>query len=178
MDFHSLLLLLFRFLNVINRALKPGIPLPLLDLTVDEKGVYVKPNKGNQSERFPAGPFNVDSISYGVQDLMYTRVFAMIVVGPAGTDPIATPTQPAQPKTPFTCYGFVCESRSEARQLTFSLSRTFQVSFKAILLSNLHTIKSRFNEWPPSAPFHSLNRDFTLNQDSLNRDFTVLISLP
>ena len=35
------------------------------------------------------------------------------------------------------------------------------------------TVKSRFNEWPPSAPFHSLNRDFTLNRDSLNRDFTV-----
>ena len=26
------------------------------------------------------------------------------------------------------------------------------------------TVKSRFNEWPPSAPFHSLNRDFTLNR--------------
>ena len=48
------------------------------------------------------------------------------------------------------------------------------------------TVKSRFNEWPPSAPFHSLNRDFTLNRDflmrnsilvtrfhSLNRDFTL-----
>ena len=115
------------FLNVINRALKPGIPLPLLDLTVHEKGVAVRPNKDNANERFPTGPFNVDSISYGVQDLMYTRVFAMIVVGPAGTDPIATPTKPIEPKTPFTCYGFVCESRSEARQLTLSLSKTFQV---------------------------------------------------
>ena len=60
------------------------------------------------------------------------------------------------------------------------------------------TVKSRFNEWPPSAHFDSLNRDFTLNRDflmwnfilvtrfctlnrditlnrdSLNRDFTVL----
>ena len=48
------------------------------------------------------------------------------------------------------------------------------------------TVKSRFNEWPPSAPFHSLNRDFTLNRDflmwnfilvtrfhSLNRDFSL-----
>ena len=25
------------------------------------------------------------------------------------------------------------------------------------------TVRSRFKEWPPSAPFHSLNRDFTLN---------------
>ena len=60
-----------------------------------------------------------------------------------------------------------------------------------------HTVKSRFNEWPPSAyfdslnrdfmlnwdflmrnsilvtKFHTLNRDFSLNQDSLNQDFTV-----
>ena len=59
------------------------------------------------------------------------------------------------------------------------------------------TVKSQFNEWPPSAPFHSLsweftlnrdflmrnfisvarfhtlNRDFSLNRNSLNRDFTV-----
>ena len=35
------------------------------------------------------------------------------------------------------------------------------------------TVKSRFNEWPPSAPFDSLNRDFNLNLDSLNRDITV-----
>ena len=25
-----------------------------------------------------------------------------------------------------------------------------------------YTVKSQFNEWPPSAPFHSLNRDFTV----------------
>ena len=60
-----------------------------------------------------------------------------------------------------------------------------------------NTVKSRFNEWPNSAHFDSLNRDFTLNRnflmwnsilvtrfrslnqdfslnrDSLNRDFTV-----
>ena len=60
------------------------------------------------------------------------------------------------------------------------------------------TVKSRFNEWPLSAHFHSLNKDFKLNRDflmsnsnlvtrfctlnwdftlnrgSLNRDFTVL----
>ena len=27
----------------------------------------------------------------------------------------------------------------------------------------LFTVKSQFNEWTPSAPFHALNRDFTLN---------------
>ena len=50
----------------------------------------------------------------------------------------------------------------------------------------MNTVKSRFNEWPPSAQFHSLNRDFTLNRDfskwnfilvtrfnSLHRDFSL-----
>ena len=29
------------------------------------------------------------------------------------------------------------------------------------------TVKSRFNEWPPSAHFDSLNRDFKPNRDFL-----------
>ena len=33
---------------------------------------------------------------------------------------------------------------------------------------------SRFNEWPPSAPFHPLNRDFTLNRDFLKRNFILV----
>ena len=29
------------------------------------------------------------------------------------------------------------------------------------------TVNSQFNEWPPSAPFCILNRDYTLNRDFL-----------
>ena len=36
------------------------------------------------------------------------------------------------------------------------------------------TVKSRFNEWPPSAPFCSLNRDFTLNRDFLRWNFILV----
>ena len=36
------------------------------------------------------------------------------------------------------------------------------------------TVESRFNEWPPSAPFHSLNRDFKLNRDFLMRNFILV----
>ena len=34
-------------------------------------------------------------------------------------------------------------------------------------LNSIYTGKYRFNEWPPSAPILSLNRDFTLNRDFL-----------
>ena len=46
------------------------------------------------------------------------------------------------------------------------------------LLSGVYcsTVKSRFNEWPPSAPVHSLNRDFTLNRDFLKWNFILVTS--
>jgi hypothetical protein len=34
----------------------------------------------NLNPNFEAGLFPIDTISYGVQDLVYTRVFAMIIV--------------------------------------------------------------------------------------------------
>ena len=36
-------------------------------------------------------------------------------------------------------------------------------------------LKSRFNEWPPSPPFYSLNRDLTLNRDFLMWNFIWVI---
>ena len=49
-----------------------------------------------------------------------------------------------------------------------------QVSDSELVITSVFsTEKSRFSEWPPSANFDSLNRDFTFNQDSFNRDFTL-----
>lgn len=61
--------------------------------------------------------FGIDSISYGVQDLVFTRVFSMIVVSEQNQDC----------HVPFTCHAFVCESRSTARKLTYCLAAAFQV---------------------------------------------------
>ena len=38
----------------------------------------------------------------------------------------------------------------------------------------MYTVKSRFNEWLPSALIHSLNRDFTLIRDFLMRYFILV----
>ena len=35
------------------------------------------------------------------------------------------------------------------------------------IFRSLYKVKSRFNEWPPSPHFDSINRDFTLNRDFL-----------
>ncbi|CAH1403353.1 unnamed protein product [Nezara viridula] len=54
------------------------------------------------------------TISYGVQDLVYTRVFCMIIVRDVGDT-----------RNPFECHGFVCESRTSARRLTYCLATAF-----------------------------------------------------
>lgn len=59
----------------------------------------------------------IDTISYGVQDLVYTRVFAMIVV----KDNLSIKNE-----NPFEVHAFVCDSRAMARKLTYSLAASFQ----------------------------------------------------
>lgn len=58
-----------------------------------------------------------------MQDLVYTRVFCMIVVR----------EQINSNRKPFDCVAFVCESRQAARNLTYALATAFQVyTFKLI----------------------------------------------
>ena len=66
--------------------------------------------------------FGIDTISYGVQDLIFTRVFSMIVVLDRHMK-IMTGA-----KTSFLCYAFVCESRNTAKRVTHALAAAFQVS--------------------------------------------------
>ncbi|XP_050295656.1 uncharacterized protein LOC126735635 isoform X2 [Anthonomus grandis grandis] len=60
--------------------------------------------------------FPVEIISYGVQDLVYTRVFSIITVQ----------DQSLKCATPFMCHSFVCDSRDQARRLTYALAAVFQ----------------------------------------------------
>ena len=61
-------------------GLGPGAPLPYLELSVSHKGVMVTPHKNNTCNTKDCGMYPIDTISYGVQDLVYTRVFAMVIV--------------------------------------------------------------------------------------------------
>ena len=62
------------------RGLGAGAALPYLQLSVCQRGVLVSPHKTNTCPTQDCGLYPIDTISYGVQDLVYTRVFAMIVV--------------------------------------------------------------------------------------------------
>lgn len=97
-NFFSLLIL---YQVTIAKTSSPNKSLPLCDLTVSLDGVFIKttiPTSNTAKE----WRYSIDTISYGVQDLVYTRVFAMIVVKEHYN--IKDPN-------PFEVHAFVCDSR-------------------------------------------------------------------
>ncbi|CAH2083926.1 unnamed protein product [Euphydryas editha] len=101
------------------KALPPGQVLPIVRLTITVDGVHLETIKQEIKNEFEhmAVFFNIESISYGVQDLVYTRVFSMIIV---------KDNADIKGLNPFECHAFVCESRNAARRLTYSLAAAFQ----------------------------------------------------
>ncbi|XP_028158437.1 uncharacterized protein LOC114351423 [Ostrinia furnacalis] len=102
------------------KALPPGQILPIVKLTITVDGVHLETiNHTTKKDEFDHMSvfFNIESISYGVQDLVYTRVFSMIIV---------KDNVDAKGLNPFECHAFVCESRNAARRLTYSLAAAFQ----------------------------------------------------
>ena len=101
------------------KALPTDIILPLVKLIVSQDGVSLHPiGKRKLESAGISKMYPIDSISYGVQDLVYTRVFSMIVVRDDGN---------FRRISPFECHAFVCESKHHARQLTYALATAFQI---------------------------------------------------
>ncbi|KAJ1519438.1 hypothetical protein ONE63_004730 [Megalurothrips usitatus] len=92
------------------RSLPPGQSLARATLEVSSSGVRV------DGDLLP-----IDCISYGVQDLVYTRVFCCVLV-----------SRPDAAGPPFRCHAFVCESRAQARALTYALAAAFQEYSRAV----------------------------------------------
>ncbi|RZC33452.1 uncharacterized protein BDFB_007123 [Asbolus verrucosus] len=97
------------------KNLPPNKVLSLVKLEINLQGLKFH-DITNRSERSPPVMFGIDAISYGVQDLVYTRVFSMIVVT----------ENDLKNGVPFVCHSFVCRSRREARQITYALAAAFQ----------------------------------------------------
>lgn len=98
-----------------TKKLKEGELLPELQLHISEKGIHTCGVPDNKNNDFEEGLRPIDSISYGVQDTKYTRVFAMIVVN------VEQSGVPA-----FTCHAYVCTSRANARRMALTLALAFQ----------------------------------------------------
>lgn len=107
------------FKVTVAKNLPPNRTLPFCNLIVKTDGVYVEtlPTSSSAStSSMTALRWSIDSISYGVQDLVYTRVFAMIVVK----------DEQIRNENPFEVHAFVCDSRAMARRLTYALAASFQ----------------------------------------------------
>lgn len=103
------------FVFQVSAAKKPpGQILPFCNLTVTKDALIVEtiPNKASGSRH--KWTHSVDTISYGVQDIVYTRVFSVILINEQDT------------QNPFEVEAFVCDSRIMARKLTFALAASFQ----------------------------------------------------
>ncbi|XP_077289384.1 uncharacterized protein LOC143913453 [Arctopsyche grandis] len=106
--------------NMVNDAknLPPSQILPIVKLTVSTAGVQINSIGSHKKESVRTqNTFKIESISYGVQDLIYTRVFSMIIVRDA---------EAVKNQIPFECHAFVCDSKNAARKLTYALAAAFQ----------------------------------------------------
>ncbi|XP_053956745.1 uncharacterized protein LOC128862248 [Anastrepha ludens] len=90
----------------------PKQPLTQCNLKVSTEGITVD-IIGSQSN-INNWSYPIDTISYGVQDIVFNRVFAMIVV------------KDEEHPNPFEVHAFVCDSRATARKLTYALAAAFQ----------------------------------------------------
>ena len=68
-------------------------------------------------------------MDYFWKDLVYTRVFSMIVVRDTA---VSAASVVAGGGTPFECYAYVCDSRQNARILTIALATAFQEFSKSV----------------------------------------------
>ncbi|KAH0547459.1 uncharacterized protein LOC123268414 [Cotesia glomerata] len=102
----------------------PTGSLPLMKLIVSTEGVTLVPYaRKAEGTNIIRKIYPIETISYGVQDLVYTRVFSMIIVRDSGN---------FRKISPFECHGFVCESKYHARQMTYALATAFQIYSHAI----------------------------------------------
>ncbi|XP_022252173.1 low density lipoprotein receptor adapter protein 1-like [Limulus polyphemus] len=100
-----------------SRANQSETPLPFIQLEVSLDGVTISAMPQNKNPNFDKGTYPIDSISYGVQDLVYTRIFAMIVVHD---------TKDVFRNHPFECHAYVCDKHRSARELTMALAAAFR----------------------------------------------------
>lgn len=94
--------------ELVEAARRPQCHPRLVRLSVSPRGVSLTEIGPVMSEEqfYP-----IECISYGVQDVSYAKIVAMIIVSDKG---------------PLECHAFVCESKDSARRLTLTLAAAFR----------------------------------------------------
>lgn len=136
-----------RLLQVtVAKNLPPHQTLPFCNLVVKIDGVHVETmpsSSSSTSTTITPLKWAIDSISYGVQDLVYTRVFAMIVVK----------DEQIRNENPFEVHAFVCDSRAMARRLTYALAASFQEYSRRVKEAEEINISNNNNNVTIDSPF-------------------------
>jgi len=87
---------------------------PIVKITIDTQGLHMRLIEDKKNTK--GVTFHVESISYGVQDILYNRVFCMIVVR----------EKELKDGNPFLCHAFGCETKEQAKAITLTLSAIFE----------------------------------------------------
>lgn len=142
----------------VAKNLPPNKALPFCNLIVKTDGVHMDsvPTTSAAASTSLSSiietpmHWSIDQISYGVQDLVYTRVFAMIIVNE---------TQ-LKSENPFEVHAFVCDSRQMARRLTYALAASFQEYSKKVRETEEHNNNNTNNNVLPES---LLKRKFAID---------------
>lgn len=97
-----------------------------VDLTVTGSAVLVSNMVAS------IGPFPIETIAYGVQDIVYNKVFAMIVLQENTT----------LDKRPFLCFAFLCDTPQIAESIALALAHCFKLLKSRIAAHpRMHTVQ-------------------------------------
>ena len=95
--------------------LRTGEDLPLCVLQVSIKGIIVQEHKDNKGRKMHKELIPLEFISYGVQDVQFSRVFTFIVV-----------RELSSKKKKTECHAYICDRSATTRRLALSLALAFK----------------------------------------------------
>lgn len=97
--------------------------LPLMQLHVSIRGIHVSEHKSNTVKSVPidSGLVPIEFISFGVQDINYSRIFTFIIV-----------REMSSRARKLECHAYMCESSVTARKLALSMALAFEQYAKTL----------------------------------------------
>ena len=102
------------------QGMPKGEDLPVMNIQVSNTGLHISEHKANKSKKVnlragAEGHIPIEFISYGVQDIRYTRIFTFILVKEMSFRNRLTE-----------CHAYLCDSAITARKLALSISKAFR----------------------------------------------------
>ena len=100
-----------------------GEDLPLVQLRVSLDGIHVREHSANmcKTRKIAKELIPIEFISYGVQDVKYTRVFSFILV-----------REMSSKSRKLECHAYVCDATANCRRLSLSVALAFKEYSKTL----------------------------------------------